>query len=151
MSALTPFLRAVERRLVMERDELMAARTSVPRPEPKPQKERKPMPRVSPERRDTIVSLYASDVPVTDIAKQLGITRNAAYWTLKSAGVLKRRMAACGPRPGARLTREERKVRDAEIDRRSANGESASALAADYQLSARGIVRVRERLRRAAK
>lgn len=150
MSALNPFLRAVERRLVLEREEMMAARTSIPLPEPKPQKARKPRPRVTPERRDAIVSLYTSGVTVVDITKRLAITRNAAYWTLKRAGVLTRRPTACGPRPGARLTREERKARDAEIVRRSANGESARALAAEYQLTMRGIEHVRRRMRRAA-
>lgn len=149
MSALNPFLRAVERRLVLEREEMMAART-IPLPEPKPQKARKPMPRIPKERRDAIVSLYTSGVTVLDISKQLGITRNSAYWTLKRAGVLTRRPTACGPRPGARLTREERKVRDAEIARRSAEGESARALAAEYMLTMRGIEHVRRRMRKAA-
>lgn len=126
---MSPFLRAVESRIVAEREAYMSAVKLTPT------HKEGGRPRVPDARIIAVKQLRADGVMPKSIGQRLGLTVGQVKWILRQPN----------PRPSARLTADERRERNAEILAMTREGKTARTIAESVGVTIRTVVRVRSR------
>lgn len=126
------FLAAVEARILVEREEVMASRAHV-FPPPKPKGGRPPIPQA---RIDEAVRRRSEGATVDAIASEMRITRAQVKCALAEA---------VKARPSARVTKQERDARDAEVRAMTREGKSSTEIGRALGLYQRAVYLARKR------